>query len=800
MVIVDIFCGSEQQHRIVCAYFSPTGSSPALTQRMSALCEDLEAVMQCECPVVIAGDFNLPEIRWDNPIHIGGENSKEYIFVSFCIANGLSQLIDEPTRPQSGSILDLLLTNQRDSIINPKVCPSPVKTDHLTVYFQISVPKAEVENESKLNFRKSDFDAISVNLVYTNWYAFLKPFDSADAMFMSFVNYMTMLLTIFTPERSSSSPVASFIGRITRKISFERNPDHHQRLSRKLERAAIRERFLKEVALDIKDAASFFRYANMRLHTRSGVSPLQLGSNVIVDDQQKANALRRYFESVYTVPTGISPIFTPQTTNVLNDIEFTPDLVYKKLKNLKAKVCMTPESISSLAYKELALFLAEPLSIIFTRSFEEAEVPSLFREAVVTPVFKKGASSNPENYRPIAQESIPCILMESIIVDAIYNHLQSNSLLDANQHGFTKGRSTGTQLFEVAYDWAVAKNHGNALHCVYFDFSRAFDRVDHCLLLNKMSALGLGPRIINWCRSYLQNRKFRVKVGNRLSEEASAPSGVPQGSSLGPLMYTIFAQDLKLVLNDSYVKYKIYADDLKLYCEVRSVADSFRLQAAIDLVNKWSLENRMTISIPKCAVLKTKSDNCVYTLAGSVIPEVSTYKDLGVTFDVDLSFRVHMAEVAKSAARWCNLILRCFIIKDASFYIRLYETLVVPKLGYCIHVWCPFRKKDLLIFQAVQDRFLKRVAWRCNVKRETLSLPTIEELCSKADLRLFSQLVSSDSLHNFFLVQGNHLRSSICLRAKEIANCDAVNNSFVWRIEKQFRDDQNFYKTINPLK
>jgi len=189
-----------------------------------------------------------------------------------------------------------------------------------------------------------------------------------------------------------------------------------------------------------------------------------------------------------------------------------------------------------------------------------------FRQVIVTPVFKKGSRSQPENYRPIAQGVVPCLLRESIIADRIMEHLTSENLLDKNQHGFTKGKSTGSQLLEVAYDWSMAKNNHYPIHCVYFDFSRAFDSVDHQLLLFKMEALGIGPRIIAWCQAYLRDRSFCVKVGCHLSNTRPCTSGVPQGSRLGPLMFTVFIQDLQFLFTGSRIKHKIYADDLKLYC------------------------------------------------------------------------------------------------------------------------------------------------------------------------------------------------------------------------------------------
>ena len=800
VVAVDIFCGSPLERRIICAYFSPTGSSPILTERMRLLCDDLDKFLLYERPVIIVGDFNLPNISWADTTYVGGDNCKESIFLSFCIANDLTQLVKSPTRPVSSSTLDLLLTSNEEDIVLPEVVPCPVKSDHLAVKFRLSVPKPVRKPRDIIDYSKSNFDAISSNLLLTNWNIFFQQSNSVDAMYISFVNLLTFLIKLFTPVKVYGSSLSAFVNRGSQRLHSVKDVNQHTRLSKAIARAATRLRLLQEKNILVNRAADFFRYANQRLRSNTGVAPLLKGSSIIVNNEEKAEALRDHFSSVYVQESDLltPPITTTRSTYLreLNDIIFSPDVVLRKLRALKAKCSITPDGLPPVLLKSLAESLAEPLSIIFTRSFEEGEVPDLFRKSLITPVFKKGARSSPKNYRPIAQECMSCLVMEDIVSDAIVAHCRVNNLFDENQHGFTKGRSTSSQLLEVAYDWILAKNHSNPLHCVYFDFSCAFDLVDHERLLAKMEAIGLGPRIGDWCAAYLRDRTFRVRVGEAFSSNASAPSGVPQGSRLGPLLYLIFSLDLKRLLRNTRVKYKLYADDLKLYAEIKSQSDISHLQKAIDIVGHWVNENKMKISTPKCGVLKTRPDNTVYTLHNVIIPSVSTYRDLGITFDVNLRFRVHIVEVAKAAARWCNMICRTFIIIEPTFYIRLYQALVVPKLSYCAHVWRPYLKKDTNLLQAVQNRFVKRIAWKCNVPRESIELEDVELVQARSDLQMLPWLTQNEKLQNFFNIYRNELRSTVSLRTHEIANNDIVNNSFFWRVERRVNADDPLYKQI----
>lgn len=792
-VAIDIFAGTERQTRIICVYFSPTGSHSALSVRMENLCKTLKRLCLVLTPIVLAGDLNLPAVDWKVPFLPSNERSKEYIFLKFCLLNSLVQLVDKPTRPRSNNILDLVLTNQEEFVCSVSPTNSPIDSDHHAIRFGLVLPVTTIAEKSRYNFYRADFEGMAATLACTNWETFFESCSSADEQYTKLVELLTFLIETHTPLSSTTtSSLESYIKRVTRQLQVISSSDPtYSTLSKKLKRATQRERKINESSLNIIDAKSFFRYANQRLNIRSGVAPLKDGDNLAVTDLRKASLLRDHFVSQFVPSDSHSPNVTLQSPIRIDDVTFSTQLIYKKLSSIDRKTNLTPDNIPPIIFKELADVLSEPLAIIFTRSFEEGEVPELFKQSIVTPVFKKGSRGLPQNYRPVAQESMFCIIMESIIVDAINDYVSSTGLLDPNQHGFTRGKSTATQLLEVSHDWALAKNHRNPLHCIYFDFSCAFDRVDHRILISKMTALGIGSRITKWCASYLSDRKFSVKVGNSFSPPADAPSGVPQGSCLGPLLYSIFSQDMKLLFEGLPVKYMVYADDLKLYCEITSDKDRVALQSAIDLVSMWASVNKMTISLPKCALIKTMHDDTIYLLNNVPIRTVTSYRDLGVIFDADFKFREHIIEGAKSASRLCNMILRTFIIQNPAFYIKLYNTIVVPKWTYCAQVWSPFYLRDVGLLQRVQNRFLKRVAFRCNVPRNALSLPSVQEVQQTNDLRVLKKLITNNMFTYYFDVRQNNLRSGASIHPPEVATLDTVNNSFAWRMSRRIHADSD---------
>ena len=315
-----------------------------------------------------------------------------------------------------------------------------------------------------------------------------------------------------------------------------------------------------------------------------------------------------------------------------------------------------------------------------------------------------------------------------------------------------------------------------------------------------MTSVGLGSRITSWCGSYLADRRFSVRVGHASSDcpSGACPSGALQGSRIAPLLFSIYIQDLGSRLRELGVRYAIYA--AHVLREIRDPSDTLRLQRTIQGVADWATANRMLISVPKCAMIKSKPDDTSYFLNGHSIPEVSTYRDLGVHWDSDLKFRSHITEISRSAGLLSNMILRAFIIKRPDLYISLFGSLVVSRLSYCSEIWRPAYSKDKFILDSVRDKFARRVARRCGVDVDSLPpLPTVDELHRKADISTPMRVLKSDQAASMFSLRRNGLRSERQLFSAEIANTSLVNNLFAWRLPRIVRDDAALCTFVNTL-
>lgn len=278
-----------------------------------------------------------------------------------------------------------------------------------------------------------------------------------------------------------------------------------------------------------------------------------------------ANLLNGFFTSVFTkedtdnVP---EPEPTYHGNSPLGDVQFPAAQIRKKILNLRKGSAGGPDIISPRVLHETVDSICDPLEIIFTKCLAEGYVPDDWKNANITPIFKKGLKSSVGNYRPISLTSVICKLMESILKDAILDHLVQNEVLRSSQDGFMPGKSCLTNLLEYVNKLIALIDTGHSVDVLYLDFAKAFDKVPHCRLLEKLRAAGVDGKIAAWIQKWLRDRKQRVVLNGEESSWQSVLSGVPQGSVLGPILFIIFINDINAVTSDSSFTSK-FADDTK---------------------------------------------------------------------------------------------------------------------------------------------------------------------------------------------------------------------------------------------
>ena len=317
-----------------------------------------------------------------------------------------------------------------------------------------------------------------------------------------------------------------------------------------------------------------------------------------------------------------------------------------------------------------------------------ANVPASWKSAIVVPIFKKGCRNSVKNYRPISLTSIACKLMESVIKDAVLAHLFSYNLVSSCQYGFLARRSTTIQLLHCCNKWLKNLSKGIQVDIVYLDFAKAFDSVVHNKLLSKLHSFGFGGNLLNWVSSFLVGRSQRVRIGRALSAPVVVKSGVPQGSVLGPLLFTLFINDISQYCDIAKSSNNVYlfADDIKNAAPITTVSDCVKFQLSVSAINIWSTNWQLPLAHDKCSVLRLcYAENLIcypYHLDNVVLPVVDAATDLGILMDYNLSFSSHIAGICNKAWTRCALIFKCFQSRDAKLLFKAFTVFIRPTLEY----------------------------------------------------------------------------------------------------------------------
>ena len=243
----------------------------------------------------------------------------------------------------------------------------------------------------------------------------------------------------------------------------------------------------------------FWRYINSNRKNKDGIAPLSTDNiNFETNNKNKADMLNNFFSSVFTVE-DLNNI--PDTTpGEKSNNCFISDIIVTELLKLKINKSPGPDKLFPLLLFILSEELALPITILFNKSLETGVLPSAWKHAEVTPIFKKGSKVSPNNYRPVSLTSILCKTLESFVRDSIQEHMESLNLYTDCQHGFRTGRSCVSQLLEVFNDFSKFSDSNDPFDVIYLDFAKAFDTVPHERLLRKMSAYGIGGNILKWTK------------------------------------------------------------------------------------------------------------------------------------------------------------------------------------------------------------------------------------------------------------------------------------------------------------
>ena len=743
---------------VAVVYRPPDASFESFCNATSFLNRCMEQFKDSDYDIFVAGDFNFPQINWQTmSVSTSGgspeSNKSAEELLNFMSANLMNQHVDVPTR--GTNILDLLLSNN-DRLVSHVTTRSTVMSDHDMVDIALTInptsaPHSHINlfdpNDFRsLDFQRANFEKLNESLESVDWIGLREScsFEDFPAVFTKTVHRVCQS---HVPLKKPPSGKPSSYNSLRRKKAKLKMRLSAARCTNDATRIMELETSLNLVCYEIRDAIVnqldrsearavarikenpkfFFSYAKSFSKVMSSISLLNDKSgNIVTDRKGIADTLQEQFCSVFSnpnCPDKVQPNFpVPDVKSPDTEVLVTAEDILEAIKDIKMDSAPGPDGIPAILLKRCAECLSVPIQLLWSESMKTGLVPKFYKLGYVTPLHKKGSRAEPVNYRPVTLTSHIVKTFERVVRKSMVTYLETNELLTGRQHGFRAGRSTLTQLlnhFDMVYEGLV---DGKDTDSIYLDYAKAFDRVDHELLISKLERYGFHSSLINWIKSFLTNRDQVVVLDGVHSFIAGILSGVPQGTVLGPLLFILFINDLELCVTSSTVGF--FADDTRISKQIGSLDDCKLLQEDLDSVVSWSRSNNMQLHEQKSELVihKHKPGDLLQELpffpltmsynssTGDALHPSENVRDLGVNVSHDLSWSRHICDTVTKARNVASWVLSVFKTRNKDVMLTLYKSLVRSILEFNSPVWNPTKVGEIQAIEGVQKTFTSRIS------------------------------------------------------------------------------------------
>ena len=454
---------------------------------------------------------------------------------------------------------------------------------------------------------------------------------------------------------------------------------------------------------------------------KNKINSLLIDNEEISGKSNISNAFNEYFASIGN-KLGENFTNNGEFKNYLNNPNLnsiyletiSEEEIKKEISKLVNKKTPGNDDIPAWLVKLSSNFIAQPLSWIFNKSIENGHVPSQLKISKIIPIYKKGDKKCPSNYRPISLLSIFNKILEKLIYKRLYEFLNKFNILYNYQFGFRRNHSTMLALTELSTKIRELTESNNYTIGIYLDLSKAFDTVNHDILIYKLNYYGIRGKALNWLISYLKNRQLTTYVNQTYSNLKISNIGVPQGSVLGPLLFLIYVNDIfKIIDPRSNEEIRLFADDTNIFITNNSLNQTFKqAQLTLNKISNWFKNNQLTLNIEKTSFSlftnKTNVNNSNrLKVNGKEISQVHSTKYLGLYLDDQLKWTKHSLHVKNKLNQLTGALryLTKFINNEQAKTI--YYAYIHPHIQYGLENYGQSNLKNTKIIQTAQNKALK---------------------------------------------------------------------------------------------
>ena len=676
----------------------------------------------------------------------------------------LHQIIEQPTRitPHSSTLLDVIITNNRDSIIYSDVVPQVV-SDHDLIHASINLAKpkrvAVTKTLRQMNTYTRDIFCDLLSRETHNLNRIIMT-DDVDKQVETFTSIFNECLNACAPyvTKKRKRPAAPWITDSIRQAISSRNIAQQQlkdnrhnidlQIKYKTEKKLVKSmlykaktnyykeklcecrgntantwKLIKEVVPD-KKSSHYHCFDNKKEKAEEFNKHFANVGKIIYEKTRICNPSERTTEYTMTIQPTDSTYFRPEPVDI--------DSVILIIKHLNDTKSIGADKIPLSFLRDSLSITAFYLTCIVNTSIVTGKFPTMWKQAVVVPLLKGGDPQNVQNYRPISLLSVVSKILEKIIARQLTFYLESKSLLSTNQHGFRPKLSTETALTTVTNQIYNNMDNRKISLLTLCDLSKAFDSVDHMYLLNKCSNLKIDTE---WLTSYLKKRTQSVRIDDTTSSKENVNYGVPQGSILGPILFNIYVNDLSLFVNDCLIVQ--YADDTQLLHSgtIDDLAGLVnRAETSLSSIKSYFNTNGLLLNSNKTQcifignkqLLKRIPQTTVIKLDESSITPSNNVKNLGIYMDNSMSFEKHVNELNKKVTGVLMYINRVKDNFDKTSRILIVQALALSSINYCLRIWGTTNNTLLHNVQKLQN-FAAKIAVGGLTKRDHVT-PAFQEL------------------------------------------------------------------------